>query len=262
MTNLPEGALRRLPDRDLSASTLGALRAPLLWALVASSVMHAALVAMPLAYPGNDGNAMADRGVVLQATLAPLSRQKPDQQAEYSAHVAVTSAPSPLQFSAVEKPAPPELLPLPTVAADVHSAYTSPPLAGIGKAADLSVDAQPILNSVRLGDLLSRQQGEFPMEVEAPSRPIGKISARYPRAALADGREGTVAVWVVVNEHGAADEIVIVEGTEEFAGAVVQAIRNSHFMPARNNLTPIRYPIALEFRFAIRAQAGGVSVAR
>ena len=69
------------------------------------------------------------------------------------------------------------------------------------------------------------------------------------------GREDAVAVWIVVDASGAPEEITITEGSEEFAQAVVLAIKDTQFLPARNNLQPIRFPLALEFRFAINAPA-------
>ena len=43
--------------------------------------------------------------------------------------------------------------------------------------------------------------------------------------------------------------------TEEFASEVLAAIRAARFLPAQDNLKPIRYPIALEFRFRTGAGA-------
>ena len=111
------------------------------------------------------------------------------------------------------------------------------------------IEAQPLEDRNRIGDLNSRQLAEFPVELEFPVRLAGKIVAHYPPAALAAGREGSVVVWIVVDAQGHADEIEVTEGAEEFANEVIAVIREAHFLPAQNNLMPIRFPISLEFQF-------------
>ena len=65
-----------LNDRTPPLTTLGAIPTPLLWALVASTVVHTAFVAMPLVLPGHRPSAIADPGVAMQAILvAPLDQK-------------------------------------------------------------------------------------------------------------------------------------------------------------------------------------------
>lgn len=103
----------------------------------------------------------------------------------------------------------------------------------------------------RLGEFMTRQLTDFPVEVDRPARLDQDIVARYPSGAIAQGREESVAVWVVVDASGAADEIHVVDGAEDFAAEVVDAIRAARFIPAEDNLRPIRFPLALQFDFRL-----------
>ena len=64
-----------------------------------------------------------------------------------------------------------------------------------------------------------------------------------------------MAVWVIVDASGNVDEIHVAEGSEEFATEVVAAVRAAHFLPAEDNLKPIRFPIALQFDFRARGNS-------
>ncbi len=206
---------------------------------------------MPRALPGH-GTSAGDPGVALQATLVA-----PD---DHRGDVTVAAASSFLQFLAPVT-APPMLalatpIPLPQ--------SPSPPILGVGGSANVHIDGVLLANSERLGELLSRQLAEFPVEVDSPARLVAKIRASYPPAALAEGREDLVVVWIVVDAKGAVEEIQVAEGTEEFSAAVIAAVRQARFVPAQGSLVPIRFPLALEFRFAIgrKATAGTATAAQ
>ena len=223
----------------------------LLWALVASTVVHSALVALPRTVPGRGANLLPDRGVALQAVLAAPEDQQPDATADRQPVVAPIEAPSPLQIAARDVPATPDVPPVPSGAL-AHSPAATPPLLGVGGFGEVNVDGVPLADKDRLGEALSRQMSEFPVEVDFPVRMNEAIRAQYPPAALAAGREDSVAVWIVVDAQGLPEEVLVTDGQEEFAAAVIAAVRAAHFVPARNNLVPIRFPLALEFRFVDR----------
>jgi len=233
----------------------------LLWALVASAVVHSALVALPRALPGHGSLADDDRGIVLQAALVRPPVKQGDPLPDPQPEVGLADTLSPMQLAAQDSALPPAGPPLP------HGAVPPPlsplpPRLGVGGSGDVRIDGMPLAERDRLGEMLSRQLSEFPVEVDFPVRLTETIRAKYPPAALAEGREDSVAVWIVVDAQGAPAEIVVTDGQEEFASAVVEAVRSAHFVPARNNLEPIRYPIALEFRFAIDPQTVGAGVAQ
>jgi TonB family protein len=197
---------------------------------------------MPRALPGH-GTSAANPEVVLQATLvAPDDRQ---------GDVTVAAASSFLQFLAPVT-APPMLALAPAIPPPQSP---SQPALGVGGSATVRVAGELLANSERLGELLSRQQSEFPREVDSPALLVDKVRASYPPAALAEGREDSVVVWIVVDAKGAIEEILVAEGTEEFSAAVIAAVRQARFVPAQGNLAPIRFPLALEFRFAIDGKA-------
>jgi TonB family protein len=125
-----------------------------------------------------------------------------------------------------------------------------------GVLSELRVNGEMLRERNHLSEAVStRQLTEFPVEIDMPVRLADSIRVPYPAAAMAAGREDFVAVWVVVNSAGAADEIEVTAGSEEFANAVVAALRQAQFLPAQNNLQPIRFPIALQFRFALHADS-------
>jgi TonB family protein len=114
------------------------------------------------------------------------------------------------------------------------------------------IDATLLGDRDRLGEvLLGRELTQFPVELGNVPRMDGPIRARYPAAALRDGREANVVVWVVVDASGKADNIIVVEGVPEFSNEVIEAVQAARFVPAHDNLQAIPYPIALEFRFVL-----------
>ena len=255
MANVSNRATYPMTGRDAAPSLAGTLSTPLFWAVIGSIVVHTAFVAMPQSLPRRGSATTADQGPPLQATLvAP-----PTPPSEPEAEVAVADVSSPIQLAAQEAVAPP----LPPAAVDQRPQSSSAAVVGVG-AGDVRIDGALLVDRNRMGEVWTRQMTEFPIEVDYPARLDEKILARYPPAALAAGREDSVAVWIVVDANGAADEVVVLDGSEEFANAVVAAVKQARFLPAQNNLLPIRFPISLEFRFVIgpQAVAGAAGVAR
>ena len=124
-----------------------------------------------------------------------------------------------------------------------------------GGVGDGFVSAQPLADMSRLGDLLARAQTDFPSEVSFPVRLNGEISARYPVAALAQGIEGNVVAWVVVDTVGKVEQIEFAEGDEVFRDAVREAIEKGRYYPAALFGQGLSFPIALEFHFELAAPA-------
>lgn len=144
---------------------------------------------------------------------------------------------------AVPTPATPKVAPTPA-----KPVPAKPSRRGI---ASLDIVAEPLIDKVRLGDYLTRQTSEFRAEIDRPVRLDDPIVAHYPVTALRQGREDSVAVWIVVDHTGQAEEVNIIDGAPEFADEVVAAVNAAKFLPAEHKLRPIRYPIALEFRFKL-----------
>jgi TonB family protein len=211
----------------------------------ASVVMHAALAV--LAVPPA-GRGPADAPVFegrLAATLAkPTEAVLPERPLPLVLPL--------LQIAPLRVP----LLPVATLSRlpEPHRAAPAP-----GGASGIArIEGQLLAGRERVGALVDRQLLEFPREIDTPARIRDPIAAPYPAAALAAGREDAVVVWAIVDPDGTVDEVDVTEGTPEFAEAVVAAVKAARFTPATNKLKPIRYPIALEFRFAL-AQAPGAT---
>jgi TonB family protein len=218
------------------------------WALLASVIVHAGIVAAT--FPGSARTgAPPIAPSVLIATLAPAPIATPEPV------VAVTPAPSTFAVPAEALPMPPAPPPVPAA----PQAAAARPGGPDRSLAPLDVIAMPLADRNRLGDLMSRQLAEFPVEVDRPVRLDDRIVARYPPAALRAGREGSVAVWIVVDAQGLAEEIHAAEGDEDFVEAVVAALREARFLPAQDKLRPIRYPLALEFDFRLGGSATAVA---
>ncbi|MFO1325001.1 MAG: energy transducer TonB [Burkholderiales bacterium] len=215
---------------------------PLAVALLASAALHTSFFAI---YFGMRGPAAPTTtpATRLEATLAD-----PEQNAPA---VLASAAPAPFAVPATSEPAPtppqPETPPPRAPAADRTSKART---ADFG---DLRIVASLVADTTKLGDLVDRQMREFPAEIDWPPRVDGRISVRYPPAALAAGREDTVAVWFIVDAQGDPQEITVTQGSEEFAAVVTAALRDAKFVPARSSFQPIAFPLALEFRFALDA---------
>ncbi|MEO8508002.1 MAG: TonB family protein [Betaproteobacteria bacterium] len=216
---------------------------PLWWAALASVVVHGGLVALSFWAGPRPGGIGVSPPVVLQAVLVPASPTE----------TTLIASPEPAPFTV---PAAPETPAEPAVTANT-GATTSPNLTmGSRDWAILRVAAQPLRDRSRVGDLWNRQIDEFPIEIDFPVRPDSKIEARYPPGALAEGREESVVAWIIVDATGAVEEISIPEGSPEFAEAVRVALKDARFIPARNDMKSIRFPIALEFLFALSSGTG------
>lgn len=95
----------------------------------------------------------------------------------------------------------------------------------------------------------SRVASEFPAEVARGVRMDWKPEIKYPEDALAAQRQGTVLAFIIVDAAGAVEEISIVEGAPEFAQPVQDALLATHFRPAEDRGTPIRFYTMLRFDF-------------
>lgn len=255
-----------MSERAPLPATSGALTTPLAWALAVSVVVHTTLVVMPGTWPHRESTAAADRGDLLQVALVPPEEKKAEQPTERPPELVAPPAPSPATLPAEQlPPAPAAETAAPIVAPSNLNPEASRPLA-IRGAADMDVDGKQLADKSRLGDYLARQMTEFPVEVDFPVRLGDVIHVHYPPAAAIAGRQDSVVLWIVVDAAGAPDEIAVVEGSQEFADAVVAAVKAAHFLPARNNLQPIRFPLALEFNFtagnSATASAANVQINR
>jgi TonB family protein len=213
---------------------------PLFWAVVFSVAAHSALVAMPLAGYGSGTRSLDDGAAPIVATLAPTIQSAASALVVYAPLEPISDYVLPAML--------PWVVPIPPTPAPQA-------LASEGMQGSLLVEAQTLRDTNRLGDLLARQMNEFPLELDSPVELRHAVVARYPPAALAAGHEGTVIAWILVDAKGNLEEIQVADGSEEFSGAVMAAIRNARFIPAKQNLVPIRFPISLEFHFA----AGGAA---
>ena len=228
----------------MAASTRYLGSQTLLWALGASLAVHAVVVVATLSHGQRGQTALAPRELVAELRPAQSSAAEPVPDLP-SPPATVLAVPSAAPAPAVVVPAAaPEPVPVQPVAKKARSRGTEA----------LDVLAEPLADKTRLGEYYDRQLTEFPVEIDRPVRVADKIAARYPRAALEDGREDSVAVWVIVGPDGAAEQIQVLDGTPEFADEVVAAVKAARFLPAENNLQPIRFPIALQFEFRTAAR--------
>lgn len=241
----PSATLEATRAGTVQAGSRGVRPIVLAWAVVASIAVHAAFLIATL--PGGKPGIPQSTSLELQATLVavPATEQGPEQPIPVPPVLAALPDRSPITVPAPERAMP---------ATPRQSSAAARP--GVGK---IEVAAELLSDRTRLGGYAARQMNMFPAEVDRPARLDQKIVARYPQAALAQGREDEVVVWVIVEESGTVDEVYVTQGTEEFATEVIAAVRASRFVPAEDNLKSIRYPIALQFDF--RA-GGGNAVAR
>jgi TonB family protein len=233
-------AVSSLRDR---ASTAPPRTDPLLWAALASVVVHGGLVALSLWAGPRPGGIGISPPAVLQAVLMP--------EAQTETNLIATPEPAPFTV-----PAAPETPTEPAVTASIAPSTSPNSTLGSRDWTILRVAAQPLRDRSRVGDFWNRQIDEFPIEIDLPVRLDSKIEARYPPSALAEGREESVVAWIIVDATGAVEEINIPEGSPEFAEAVRAALKDARFTPARNDMKYIRFPIALEFRFALLSGTG------
>jgi len=223
---------------------------PLYWALTASTLVHAGIAGIGLAR--HDARPLVvPVPAVIQASLVDVApTPAPPEDAEVIDVPAVVLSAEPVA-AAVEPLLPKaDPIPLPTLtpaaAAPVVQA-SSDALIDL----DIQVEAKELAAHERVGDFAMREQSEFPVEVDFPVRWKEPIRAEYPATARARGVESSVVAWAVIDETGHAEEIHVLDDPPEFTDAVAAAIRQAEFIPARNNLKPIRFPVALEFDFQL-----------
>ncbi|HQR10176.1 MAG TPA: TonB family protein [Casimicrobiaceae bacterium] len=241
--------------RNPLLTTTSTIPSPLIWALVASTVVHSAFAVLPRAASGRAPGTIADRADVLQVALVRPSAQSSDAPADTPAElvaVAASTMPNRAAQAAVLPSEKSTFAASPAGPATAMAADDKVAIRGLG---EMQVDGRLLDDKNRLGELLSRQLSEFPVEVDTPVIARQPITASFPRAAMAAGRQGAVVVWVVVNDMGVVEDVQVAEGSAEFAEAVIAALKDAQFVPARNNLWTIRYPIALEFQFSLGASA-------
>jgi TonB family protein len=209
-------------------------------ALIASTALHASLIAWHSGGRGDPRPAAAPPSL-LQAELMPAPAS--------DAVVLAAAAPAPF---AVPSPAEPAVEPLPPARPKV-TAVPAGPLSRPGPVGTLRISATPVTDRSRIGEYVDREMRDFPPEIDYLPRAADSISVPYPAAALAAGREDTVTVWFIVNPEGKATEVSVVEGSPEFADVVTAALGDARFVPARNHMATIAFPLSLEFRFALPA---------
>jgi len=208
------------------------------WAVAASAVVHAGFAAMLMTGSGSVAPSPPRLDVALRpapaAPLRPLDTSAPLRPGAF-----VLPAFAPLGALAalpsdVVVPAPDET---PTAAAD-------------GQIASIAVHAEVLVDRNRLGPVLARQMVEFPIEIDSPVMLDEPIVARLAASLVAASSSSEpIVVWAVVGWNGSVDEVELTSGDADMAEAVLDAVRQAHFRPARNGLVAYRYPIALEFRW-------------
>ena len=225
-----------------------AAASPLVWAALLSVALHGVMVVMPQAPSGGGIHGAFDRSPPINATLSTPA-------ADVSAAETVLAAAGPAREPDVALPAS-----SPPVATQAASP-AAPMRFGNGVPGGILVQPHMLEDRNRLGDLLSRQLADFPVEVDMPVRLRDPIAVRYPSAALAAGRQGSVVVWIVVNTQGKAEEVQVVDGPEDFSAAVLEALRDIYFLPAQNNRRLIAFPLSLEFTFRLPVAPGPETLA-
>ena len=93
--------------------------------------------------------------------------------------VAPTEAPSPLQIAEHQAGATHRSFHRP-IGSVAQPPAAAPPLLGVGGFGEVNVDGVPLADKDRLGEALSRQMSEFPVEVDFPVRMNETIRAQYP----------------------------------------------------------------------------------
>ena len=218
------------------APALGRARNTLALAVVGSAFVHAAFLAVPFT-PGVHATQDASTFPVLEARLAP-------------AEPAVTLQP----VAQMTLPTLPEaaFVPMPSPRVEPTPARPPEPAPTALRSGELLVGAVPLESRARLGEaLLARSLTEFPVELQFAPRVHEALKARYPEAALAQGIQGDVVVWIVVAPDGNVDEIEFAEGDPVFRDAVVEAIRAGRFQPGADHGAGVRAYLTLAFHFEL-----------
>jgi len=100
---------------------------------------------------------------------------------------------------------------------------------------------------------------EFPAEIQGGVDIPEGFFVDYPPEALAEGREASVLVWIVVNAEGRVEATHFIAGSPGFTEAVEAALATARFGPAINDHHPIRFYTTLSFEFRLDAGTGNAS---
>jgi TonB family protein len=219
--------------------------------------VHAALVAVPLG--GGERGHLRSQPLALEraqaeprtleATIAP---GQPARDRALLPLAGTTPLGPPLTMMAAPLP-PPYVLPL--LEERLPSSRAAAPSEGL-------VRANLVTDRAHVGRLIARET-EFPAEIGTPVRLATPVVVQYPPRLLAAGREDNVTLWIIIDADGRVEEVQLAQGTPEFAEPAIAAVQAARFVPATDKRQPIRFYIALEFRFVLAAPppAAGVTTA-
>jgi TonB family protein len=234
-------------------------RSALAWAVCGSAFVHAALVVVPLG--GGERGYLPSRPLALDATRpAPRTLEATIASVQPARNGALLPFVGPAPLA----------LPLTMMAAPLPPPYVLPPLehgAASSRAAapgEGLVQANLVTDRTHVGRLIARET-EFPAEIGTPVRLTTPVVVQYPPRLRAAGREDNVTLWIIVDADGRIEEVQLAQGTPEFAEPAIAAVQAARFVPATNNRQPIRFYIALEFRYVLAAPspaAGAVTTAQ
>ena len=89
-------------------------------------------------------------------------------------------------------------------------------------------------------------------QVDQPPKFIFRAMPKYPPEAEADGLEGTVIVWVIVDAKGRPVKVEKIEGPDRILNlAAKQAVIQSRFSPAIYHGMPVMCRIQVPYRFRL-----------
>ena len=91
------------------------------------------------------------------------------------------------------------------------------------------------------------------LEVTTPLLWLKKIEPEYPNEAKRAGKEGKVVLEATIDVDGKAKDIVVKEDTVGFgcARAAIQALKASHFIPAKRGEETVAQRITVPYTFKI-----------
>jgi TonB family protein len=215
--------------------------------LVASLAIHGALLvlltavlrAMPAPSRGSDTPIMQATLLTQQvqidpATLVPLDVLAPAEPLQ-------KMLPIPLPPPSAAAP------PLPGISVVPAKVQTDVEFASVGNI------ASGISNGVKMfGDRLSDQmRARFPEPVAQGPQLAGPLVAMYPAAGAREGRSMTLSALLMIDESGQITEARVLPDDPVFVPAVIAALRNASFKPAKRDGRSVPYWTVLDFRFTI-----------
>lgn len=108
------------------------------------------------------------------------------------------------------------------------------------------------------GDHGGKGRGTGPLDMEFGSGNgpgfLRKTVPQYPALAREKGREGSVLLRLTIDEQGRLVALSVVEGSDElFKDAALRAVRQSTFVPAKLDGTPVSCRVMLPIRFALKS---------